>query len=48
VQAFDVEIPGLVLADIGMPGEDGLSMIKRIRRLALARGGLVRAIAVSA
>ena len=48
VQAFDVEIPGLVLADIGMPGEDGLSMIKRIRRRPPARGGLVRAIAISA
>jgi|RhiMetdeSRZDD1v2_1073273.scaffolds.fasta_scaffold04958_5 signal transduction histidine kinase/ActR/RegA family two-component response regulator len=48
LQAFDVEIPGLVLADIGMPGEDGLSMIKRIRQRAPARGGLVRAVAVSA
>jgi CheY-like chemotaxis protein len=48
LQAFDVDIPGLMLADIGMPGEDGLSMIKRIRQRAPARGGLVRAVAISA
>ena len=45
---FEVAVPGLVVADIGMPGEDGLSMIKRIRQRSPARGGLVRAIAVSA
>jgi len=48
LQEFDVDIPGLVLADIGMPGEDGLSMIRRIRRRPPARGGLVRAVAISA
>jgi signal transduction histidine kinase/ActR/RegA family two-component response regulator len=48
LQDFDMDIPGLLLADIGMPGEDGLSMIKRIRRRPPARGGLVRAIAISA
>ncbi|HEY3157818.1 MAG TPA: ATP-binding protein [Vicinamibacterales bacterium] len=46
--AFDADVPELVLADIGMPEEDGLSMIRRIRHLPPARGGLVRAIAVSA
>ena len=48
LQEFDVDIPGLVLADIGMPGEDGLSMMRRIRRRPPARGGLVRAVAISA
>src|SRR5262245_2807530 len=48
LQAFDADIPEVVLADIGMPGEDGLSMIRRIRQRSPARGGLVRAIAVSA
>jgi CheY-like chemotaxis protein len=48
LQEFDVEIPVLVLADIGMPDEDGLSMIRRIRHLTPARGGLVRAVAISA
>jgi signal transduction histidine kinase/ActR/RegA family two-component response regulator len=48
LEQFNLEIPEVVLADIGMPGEDGLSMIRRIRQRAPARGGLVRAIAVSA
>ena len=46
--AFEAEVPGLVLADIGMPGEDGFSMIRRIRQRSAIRGGLVRAVAVSA
>jgi len=45
---FEVSVPELVLADIGMPEEDGLSMIRRIRQRPPARGGLVRAIAISA
>ena len=48
LEQFDADIPELVLADIGMPGEDGLSMIRRIRQRPPGRGGLVRAIAVSA
>jgi CheY-like chemotaxis protein len=48
LQEFEAGVPGLVVADIGMPGEDGLSMIKRIRQRSPARGGLVRAIAISA
>jgi signal transduction histidine kinase/FixJ family two-component response regulator len=48
IAQLDVEVPGLILADIGMPGEDGLSMMRRIRQRPPGRGGLVRAIAVSA
>jgi CheY-like chemotaxis protein len=48
MQQFEVEIPEVVLADIGMPGEDGLSMSRRIRQRSPGRGGLVRAIAISA
>lgn len=45
---FEREMPGLVLADIGMPGEDGLSLIRRIRARSPLAGGLVRAVALSA
>jgi CheY-like chemotaxis protein len=45
---FEAEMPELIVADLGMPEEDGLSMIRRIRQRPPARGGLVRAIAVSA
>jgi len=45
---FDTETPELIVADLGMPEEDGLSMIRRIRQRPPARGGLVRAIAISA
>jgi len=48
LQEFEAAVPGLVVADIGMPGEDGLSMMRRIRQRSPARGGLVRAIAISA
>ena len=48
VAHLDTEVPGVLLADIGMPGEDGLSMIRRIRQRPPGRGGLVRAVALSA
>jgi CheY-like chemotaxis protein len=45
---LDVEVPAVVIGDIGMPGEDGLSMIRRVRQRSPGRGGLVPAIALSA
>jgi signal transduction histidine kinase/CheY-like chemotaxis protein len=45
---FEVEVPGLLLADIGMREEDGLALIRRIRQRSPGRGGLVRAVALSA
>jgi CheY-like chemotaxis protein len=48
METLDAEVPGLILADIGMPGEDGLSMIRRIRKRPAGRGGLVCAVALSA
>jgi len=41
-------VPTLLIADIGMPGQDGISMIREIRRLPPERGGRVPAIALSA
>jgi PAS domain S-box-containing protein len=40
--------PDVLLSDIAMPGEDGLSLIRRVRMLPLDRGGQVPAIALSA
>ena len=41
-------VPTLLIADIGMPGQDGISMMREIRRLPPDRGGRVPAIALSA
>jgi PAS domain S-box-containing protein len=40
--------PDILLSDIAMPGEDGLSLIRRVRMLSFDRGGQVPAIALSA
>jgi hypothetical protein len=40
--------PDVVLSDVGMPGEDGLTFIGRVRRLAPERGGDVPAVALTA
>ncbi len=48
VAALDDDIPALIVADIGMPREDGLSMMRRIRQRPEAGGGAVPALALSA
>ncbi|MBI2816958.1 MAG: response regulator [Acidobacteria bacterium] len=40
--------PDIVIADIEMPGEDGYSLIRKIRSLAPSKGGQTLAIALSA
>jgi signal transduction histidine kinase/CheY-like chemotaxis protein len=45
---IDVEVPALLIADIGMPGEDGLTMIRRIRGQRAHKARTVPAIALSA
>lgn len=40
--------PDILLSDIAMPGEDGLSLIRRVRLLPPASGGLIPAAALSA
>ena len=40
--------PDILLSDIAMPGEDGLSLIRRVRELPINRGGQVPAAALSA
>ncbi len=45
---LDDELPALIVADIGMPEEDGLSLFRRLRKRSVERGGLVPAVALSA
>jgi CheY-like chemotaxis protein len=40
--------PDILLSDIAMPGEDGLSLIRRVRLLPPEAGGLIPAAALSA
>jgi CheY-like chemotaxis protein len=40
--------PDVLLSDIGMPGEDGCSLIRRVRGLGPERGGEVPAAALTA
>jgi PAS domain S-box-containing protein len=47
-QALSGEPPDVLLSDIGMPGEDGISLIRRVRGLDPARGGRVPAAALTA
>jgi signal transduction histidine kinase/CheY-like chemotaxis protein len=48
LQRVDDEVPSLIVADVGMPEEDGLSMLRRLRRRRPRRGGRVPAVALSA
>jgi CheY-like chemotaxis protein len=48
IAEIDRKVPDVVLSDIGMPQEDGYSLIRRIRARAASRGGGVPAIAVTA
>jgi PAS domain S-box-containing protein len=45
---FPAFAPQAIVADIGMPGEDGYSLIRRIRALPPERGGAVPAVALTA
>lgn len=48
VGVFQAWPPDVLIADIEMPGEDGLSLIRKIRAFEPARGGKVPAIALTA
>jgi signal transduction histidine kinase/ActR/RegA family two-component response regulator len=45
---FDMEVPALLIADVGMPEEDGLSLMRRLRLRSADAGGRVPAVALSA
>jgi CheY-like chemotaxis protein/anti-sigma regulatory factor (Ser/Thr protein kinase) len=40
--------PDILLSDLGMPGEDGYSLIKKVRALSSEQGGLIPAAALTA
>ena len=46
LRAFDERLPDAIVSDIGMPGEDGYELIKRVRKR--PRGALVPAVALTA
>jgi CheY-like chemotaxis protein len=48
IAALDRSVPDVVLSDLGMPHEDGYSLIRRIRQRPAAAGGTVPAVAITA
>ncbi|MDQ3037195.1 MAG: ATP-binding protein, partial [Myxococcota bacterium] len=48
MSALQRATPDVLVSDIGMPGEDGYALIRRIRALAPERGGRLPAIALTA
>ena len=45
---LDRALPDVIVSDIGLPDEDGLALIRRVRQLPPNRGGRVPAVAVTA
>ncbi|HKZ78389.1 MAG TPA: ATP-binding protein [Pyrinomonadaceae bacterium] len=48
MQMFECWRPDVLMSDIGMPGEDGYSLINRVRSLPAERGGQIPAAALTA
>jgi CheY-like chemotaxis protein len=48
VSVLQRERPDVLVSDIGMPGEDGYALIRRVRALAADSGGQVPAAALTA
>jgi signal transduction histidine kinase/CheY-like chemotaxis protein len=48
IAQLGLEVPAVIVADVGMPDEDGLTMIRRIRQRPPSAGGRVPAVALSA
>jgi CheY-like chemotaxis protein len=48
LRIFDEYRPDIVVSDIGMPGEDGYDLIRKLRALAATRGGKTPAVALTA
>ena len=48
LHAIEEQVPDVLLSDIGMPGEDGYALIRRVRSLPAREGGGVPAAALTA
>ncbi|HEX8096383.1 MAG TPA: ATP-binding protein, partial [Pyrinomonadaceae bacterium] len=48
LEALTASVPDLIISDIGMPGEDGYELIKKVRALPAGDGGKTPAIALTA
>lgn len=48
LEKFQVVHPDVIVSDVGMPGEDGYSLIRKVRALAVERGGRTPAVALTA
>jgi signal transduction histidine kinase len=48
LEALDASVPDVLLSDIGMPDEDGLSLLRKVRARDASAGGEVPALALTA
>lgn len=48
LEAISASLPDALVADIGMPGEDGYALMRKIRALPPSRGGAVPSLALTA
>jgi signal transduction histidine kinase/ActR/RegA family two-component response regulator len=48
LQAIERAVPDVLLSDVGMPHEDGYSLIRRVRARTAAAGGTIPAVAITA
>jgi CheY-like chemotaxis protein len=48
MQKFTEQRPDVVVSDLGMPGEDGFSLIRKLRMLPVEQGGRTPAVALTA
>ncbi len=47
LNAFDEAVPDVLISDLGMPEENGLELMRKVRLFPTGRGGLVPAIALT-
>ncbi|HWB06910.1 MAG TPA: PAS domain S-box protein [Verrucomicrobiales bacterium] len=48
LEALQREMPDVLISDVGMPGMDGVELIRAVRRLSASHGGRIPAIALTA